>query len=50
MLTPGKPPVRVRWQSPGLRLEGTPAELAASPDFVRSFLGGGGRAIPSSGT
>lgn len=33
-----------------LRLEGTPAELAASPDFVRSFLGGGGRAIPSSGT
>jgi ABC-type branched-subunit amino acid transport system ATPase component len=32
-----------------LRLAGTPAELAASPEFVRSFLGGG-RAIPSSGT
>jgi len=24
-----------------LRMEGTPAELAASPDFVESFLGGG---------
>ena len=33
-----------------LQLAGTPAELAASPDFVRSFLGGGGRAIPSGGT
>ena len=33
-----------------LQLEGTPAELSASPDFVRSFLGGGGRAIPSGGT
>ena len=32
-----------------LQLAGTPAELAASPDFVRSFLGGG-RAIPSGGT
>jgi len=32
-----------------LRLAGTPAELAASPEFVRSFLGGD-RAIPSSGT
>jgi ABC-type branched-subunit amino acid transport system ATPase component len=32
-----------------LQMEGTPAELSASPDFVRSFLGGG-RAIPSSGT
>ena len=32
-----------------LQLEGTPAELSASPDFVRSFLGGGGRAIPSGG-
>jgi ABC-type branched-subunit amino acid transport system ATPase component len=32
-----------------LQLEGTPAELSASPDFVRSFLGGG-RAIPSGGT
>jgi ABC-type branched-subunit amino acid transport system ATPase component len=33
-----------------LQLEGTPAELSASPDFVRSFLGGGSRAIPSGGT
>jgi ABC-type branched-subunit amino acid transport system ATPase component len=33
-----------------LQMEGTPAELSASPDFVRSFLGGGGRAIPSGGT
>ncbi len=33
-----------------LQLEGTPAELSASPDFVRSFLGGGGRSIPSGGT
>ncbi len=32
-----------------LQLAGTPAELAASPDFVRSFLGGG-REIPSGGT
>ncbi len=32
-----------------LQMEGTPAELSASPDFVRSFLGGGGRAIPSGG-
>ena len=32
-----------------LQMEGTPAELSASPDFVRSFLGGG-RAIPSGGT
>ncbi len=32
-----------------LQLEGTPAELSASPEFVRSFLGGG-RAIPSGGT
>ena len=32
-----------------LQLAGTPAELAASPEFVRSFLGGG-RAIPSGGT
>jgi branched-chain amino acid transport system ATP-binding protein len=24
-----------------VRMEGTPAELAASPDFVESFLGGG---------
>ena len=31
-------------------LEGTPAELEASPDFVASFLGGGrGRAQPASG-
>jgi ABC-type branched-subunit amino acid transport system ATPase component len=30
-----------------LRLAGTPAELSASPDFVRSFLGG--RAIPTGG-
>jgi ABC-type branched-subunit amino acid transport system ATPase component len=33
-----------------LQMEGTPVELSASPDFVRSFLGGGGRAIPSGGT
>ena len=33
-----------------LQMEGTPAELSASPDFVRSFLGGGGRAISSGGT
>jgi ABC-type branched-subunit amino acid transport system ATPase component len=26
-----------------LRMEGTPAELAASPEFVESFLGGGSR-------
>jgi ABC-type branched-subunit amino acid transport system ATPase component len=26
-----------------LRMEGRPAELAASPEFVESFLGGGGR-------
>ena len=32
-----------------LRMEGTPAELATSPAFVESFLGGGGRAIPSGG-
>ncbi len=32
-----------------LQLEGTPAELSASPDFVRSFLGGGGQSIPSGG-
>jgi ABC-type branched-subunit amino acid transport system ATPase component len=32
-----------------LRLEGTPAELSASPEFVQSFLGGGGHAIPSAG-
>ena len=31
-----------------LRMEGTPAELAGSPEFVASFLGGGqGRAVPS---
>ncbi len=31
-----------------LRMEGTPAELAGSPEFVDSFLGGGrGRAVPS---
>jgi ABC-type branched-subunit amino acid transport system ATPase component len=27
-----------------LRMQGTPAELSASPDFVASFLGGGNRA------
>ncbi|HLQ55082.1 MAG TPA: ABC transporter ATP-binding protein [Streptosporangiaceae bacterium] len=32
-----------------LQLEGTPAKLSASPDFVRSFLGGGGQSIPSGG-
>jgi hypothetical protein len=26
-----------------LRMEGTPAELASSPEFVESFLGGGRR-------
>jgi ABC-type branched-subunit amino acid transport system ATPase component len=30
-----------------LRMEGTPGELSASPDFVDSFLGGRGRAVPS---
>jgi ABC-type branched-subunit amino acid transport system ATPase component len=30
-----------------LRMEGTPAELSASPDFVNSFLGGRQRAIGS---
>jgi len=31
-----------------LRMEGTPAELATSPEFVASFLGGGqGRPVPS---
>jgi branched-chain amino acid transport system ATP-binding protein len=34
-----------------LRMEGTPAELAGSPAFVESFLGGGrGPAIPSGET
>jgi ABC-type branched-subunit amino acid transport system ATPase component len=34
-----------------LRMEGTPAELSGSPEFVDSFLGGGrDRAIPSSET
>ncbi|MGH3306033.1 MAG: ABC transporter ATP-binding protein [Streptosporangiaceae bacterium] len=34
-----------------LHMEGTPAELAASPEFVTSFLGGGrGRSVPSGGT
>ena len=33
-----------------VRMEGTPAELSASPDFVESFLGGGrGHAAPPSG-
>ncbi len=33
-----------------VRMEGTPAELSASPDFVESFLGGGrGRAATPSG-
>jgi ABC-type branched-subunit amino acid transport system ATPase component len=33
-----------------VRMEGTPAELSASPEFVESFLGGGrGRAAASSG-
>jgi hypothetical protein len=26
-----------------IRMEGTPAELASSPEFVDSFLGGGKR-------
>ena len=31
-----------------VRMEGAPAELAASPDFIESFLGGGrDRALPS---
>ena len=29
-----------------LRMEGTPSELAASPDFVDSFLGGGQGSAP----
>ncbi|HLX50860.1 MAG TPA: ABC transporter ATP-binding protein [Streptosporangiaceae bacterium] len=34
-----------------LKMEGTPAELSNSPEFVDSFLGGGrGRAVPSSET
>jgi ABC-type branched-subunit amino acid transport system ATPase component len=34
-----------------VRMEGAPAELAASPDFIESFLGGGsGRALPSGDT
>jgi ABC-type branched-subunit amino acid transport system ATPase component len=33
-----------------LRMEGTPAELSASPDFVESFLGGRGRVLPSGDT
>ena len=34
-----------------LRMEGTPAELAGSPEFVDSFLGGGRRrALPSTET
>jgi hypothetical protein len=33
-----------------VRMAGTPAELAASPDFVESFLGGGrGHAAAPSG-
>jgi ABC-type branched-subunit amino acid transport system ATPase component len=31
-----------------LRMEGTPAELAISPDFVDSFLGGGSRGAAGS--
>jgi branched-chain amino acid transport system ATP-binding protein len=30
-----------------LRMEGTPTELSESPEFVESFLGGRGRAVPS---
>jgi ABC-type branched-subunit amino acid transport system ATPase component len=31
-----------------LRMQGTPAELSQSPDFISSFLGGGrGKAVPS---
>ena len=30
-----------------VRMTGTPAELAASPGFVESFLGGGHAAAPS---
>lgn len=30
-----------------LRMEGTPAELAGSPEFVTSFLGGQSRPVPS---
>jgi ABC-type branched-subunit amino acid transport system ATPase component len=34
-----------------VRMEGAPAELAASPDFIESFLGGGrDRALPSGDT
>jgi branched-chain amino acid transport system ATP-binding protein len=33
-----------------LRMEGSPAELSASPDFVDSFLGGRGRAVSSGDT
>ena len=29
-----------------VRMEGTPAELSASPEFVESFLGGGSRRRP----
>jgi hypothetical protein len=30
-------------------MEGTPAELSASPEFVESFLGGGSRRSARSG-
>jgi len=33
-----------------LRMEGTPAELAASPDFIESFLGGQGATARAAGT
>jgi ABC-type branched-subunit amino acid transport system ATPase component len=32
-----------------VRMEGTPAELSASPEFVESFLGGGARRSARSG-
>jgi ABC-type branched-subunit amino acid transport system ATPase component len=32
-----------------VRMEGTPAELSASPEFVESFLGGGARRPARSG-
>jgi ABC-type branched-subunit amino acid transport system ATPase component len=32
-----------------VRVEGTPAELSASPEFVESFLGGGSRRPARSG-
>jgi hypothetical protein len=45
--TPGGPRLHVR----AVRMQGTPAELGARPDFIESFLGGrGDHAHPPGGT